>query len=80
METKVKYYGMFDMTKKQYVSAQLAAFVALILLWIWAIFGNFNELLFGIGIPLLAITTVAEAIETFVMLKKFNTKTVLQKK
>ncbi len=72
MSEKIKFYGIADITKKQYIYAQSATFVALALFWVWALFGNFNELVFGFGTILLAIATVGELVETYMTFRKFK--------
>lgn len=72
MDKKIKLYGIFSFTKKHYIYAQCAVTVGLVGFWIWAIWGDLNELIFGYGTLLLTIVTIGESVETFVTLKKFN--------
>ena len=72
MHNKIKFYGLLNITKKQYVFAQVGTGILLAALWTWLIFGNLNDLTFGFGIWLIAVTTVGEIIETAVTLRKFR--------
>ena len=72
MDKKIKLYGLFNITKKQYLYGQCAAAIALVFLWTWTIAGDFNDFLFGYGTIILAITTLAEIIETYITLMKFR--------
>lgn len=75
MKKSIKFYGLtLRITKQQYVSIQLAVLLILSALWIWAIFGDFNNALGGFGIPLLIIVTIGEILETHFTLKQFRQK------
>ena len=72
MPKKVKSYGLIWFTKKQYIITQSCVFVTAIAFVYWAIFGNFNELLFGYGNIMLAIAIIGETVETVMMLRAFD--------
>ena len=72
MEKRVRIYGLFNVTKKEYLIGQIACAFLVVCLWAWAILGDFNEFLFGHGTLLLAIGTVGEILETYIMLRKFR--------
>jgi hypothetical protein len=74
MDKKIKFYGLFNITEKQYLYAQSATGILLIAFWVWAIVGNFNDFLFGFGTVFLLIVTAGEIIETYVTLRKFKNK------
>ena len=72
MEKRVRLYGLFNVTKKEYLIGQAACALLVVYLWIWTLVGDFNEFLFGYGTLLLAIGTVGEILETYIMLRKFR--------
>lgn len=74
MDKKIKLYGLFNITKKQYLYGQCVSALLLIIFWIWTIAGDFNEFLFGYGTIILATFTLGEVVETYVTLMKFRNK------
>ncbi len=72
MDKRIRLYGIFNVTKKEYLRGQIVCAFLVIYFWIWAIVGDFNELLFGYGILILIIGTLGEILETYIMLRKFR--------
>lgn len=78
MKKTIKYYGLFDMTKKQYVWAQVGAFTLLAFFWAAVFFidlsflGGLSTLIFWFIVVVLGVVTIAESIETVIILKRFR--------
>ncbi len=76
-EIKVKAYGLFNLSKKQYLVTQIVVYTILLLAFIVSLTNDFSssEYIFlkylGVGS---VVIMILEGIETWVMLKKFNNK------
>lgn len=72
MDKRIRLYGLFNVTRKEYLKGQVVCALLVIWLWIWAILGDLNEFLFGYGTLVLIIGTLGEILETYIMLRKFR--------
>lgn len=72
MDKRIRLYGLFNVTRKEYLKGQVVCVFLVVCLWIWAILGDFNEFLFGYGALILTIGTLGEILETYIMLRKFR--------
>jgi len=72
MDKRIRLYGLFNVTKKEYLRGQVVCVFLVIYFWVWTIIGNFNELLFGYGTLILTIGTLGGVLETYIMLRKFR--------